>query len=146
MSAMTTDKWLRHGLDMATLSAMMSKDTTHVGAVLMRGKAVLLTSFNGPPAGVEDRPERFERPAKYLFASHAEANLIAFASRFGICTDGATVVVTHAPCDACARLMIQAGIKSVAYGGGRTSMPQGLFDAATTMLAEAGVEMKEVGK
>lgn len=146
MSVTVSDKWLRHGLDMATLSAMMSKDSTQVGAVLMRGKAVLLTSFNGPPAGVEDRPERFERPAKYMFASHAEANLIAFASRFGVCTDGATVVVTHAPCDACARLMIQAGIKSVAHGGGKTSMPTALFEAATTMLAEAGVEMTEIGK
>lgn len=120
----------------------MSKDTTKVGAVLVRGKAVLLTAFNGPPAGVEDRPERFERPAKYLFASHAEQNLVAFAARFGICTDGATVVVTHAPCDSCARSLIQAGIKTVVHGTGTTSMPPEQFDAARTMLAEAGVEIR----
>lgn len=135
-------KWDAHHLELARHASSMSKDTTKVGAVLVRGKAVLLTAFNGPPAGVEDRPERFERPAKYLFASHAEQNLVAFAARFGICTDGATVVVTHAPCDSCARSLIQAGIKTVVHGTGTTSMPPEQFDAARTMLAEAGVEIR----
>jgi dCMP deaminase len=137
-----TYKWDTHHLETARHVAGMSKDSTKVGAVLVRGKAILLTAFNGPPAGVEDKPERFERPAKYLFASHAEQNLVAFAARFGICTDGATVVVTHAPCDGCARSLIQAGIKTVVYGPGTTSMPAEQFTAAKTMLAEAGVEVR----
>ena len=55
-----------------------------VGAVLVGpNNEVLLTGFNGPPIGVVDRPERRDkRPEKYLWVSHAEANLIAFAARF----------------------------------------------------------------
>ena len=41
----------------------------------------LLTAYNGPPRGVQDLAARRGRPAKYLWASHAEANLIAFAAR-----------------------------------------------------------------
>lgn len=121
-------------------AATKSKDSTKVGAVLVSPDCVnILTAFNGPPAGVSDFPERFERPAKYLFASHAEANLIAFAARMGIKTDGCTVVVTHHPCSSCARTLIQAGIARVVYGDGTTSMPKAEFTAARDMFDEAGV-------
>jgi len=111
-----------------------------VGAVLVGPhREVLLTAYNGPPAGVKDLPERFERPAKYLYASHAEANLIAFAARLGIRTEGCTVYVTHMPCAGCARTLIQAGIVKVVVGPGTTSMPEEEFAAAEEMFREAGV-------
>lgn len=120
-------------------AATASKDTTKVGAVLVDEGRVLLTAYNGPPKGVADLPARFERPTKYLFASHAEANLIAFAARAGIRTAGCTVFVTHKPCAACARTLIQAGIAAVVTGDGTTSMPAEEFEAAQIMLKEAGV-------
>ena len=123
----------------------MSKDSTQVGAVLSDPDGtVLLSAYNGPPRGVRDEPERRERPAKYLYASHAEANLTAFAARKGIHTDGCTVFVTHMPCAACARTLIQAGVAKVFYGPGQTSMPAEEFDAARVMFSEVGVLCKEV--
>ncbi|WP_449411040.1 deoxycytidylate deaminase [Methylobacterium komagatae] len=133
--------WQNYLMGFAQHAATKSKDSTQVGAVLVaqNGRTVLLTAYNGPPAGVADLPERRERPAKYLFASHAEANLIAFAAREGIRTQGGTVYVTHHPCSACARALIQAGVTAVVYGPGQTSMPEDEFTAAATMFSEAGV-------
>ena len=138
--------WNSYFAGFAEHAAMKSKDTTKVGAVLIGHEGeVRLTAYNGPPRGVQDVPDRFERPRKYLFAAHAEANLIAFAAREGIRTAGCSVYVTHMPCAGCARTLIQAGIKRVAFGPGRTSMPADEFEAAATMFAEAGVECAEWG-
>lgn len=121
-------------------AATASKDGTKVGAILVDTNGTIrMTGYNGPPKGVRDLSERFDRPAKYLFASHAEANLIAFCARAGIATEGCTVYVTHMCCASCARTLIQAGIKRVVFGPGRTSMPPEEFEAAKTMFTEAGV-------
>jgi dCMP deaminase len=133
-------KWDEFFMEHARLAARKSKDSTKVGAALIGPDGeVRLTAFNGPPKGVNDTPDRFERPAKYLFASHAEANLVAFAARAGIQTKGCTVYVTHAPCASCARTLIQAGITGIVFDDGTTSMPKEEFEAAKTMFNEAGV-------
>lgn len=134
--------WLDYYMGFAEHAAKKSKDTTKVGAILVGpGGEIRLTAFNGPPKGVNDSPERFERPGKYLWASHAEANLIAFAARSGISTHGCTVYTTHLPCASCARTLIQAGVIEVNAGSGTTSMPEEEFEAALVMFTEAGVEL-----
>lgn len=133
-----------HRLALAKLVSMQSKDSTKVGAVLSTSEgANILTGYNGPPMGVTDSPDRFERPRKYLFASHAEQNVIAFAARNGIRTQGCTITVTHHPCSACARSIIQAGIVCVVTGDGKTSMPDAEFEAAAIMFKEAGVSVTQ---
>lgn len=136
--------WQDYHYGFAAHAATKSKDSTQVGAALVHGRTVVLTSYNGPPAGVADMPERRERPAKYLFASHAEANVVAHAARLGIKTDGATLYCTHMPCAACSRTLIQAGIVCVIVGPGQTSMPEEEFDAAAVMFAEAGVDVMKM--
>lgn len=137
---MSETMWSDYYMGFAEHAASKSKDSTKVGAVLVGTDGeVRLTAYNGPPRGVDDTPDRFERPRKYLFASHAEANLVAFAAREGIRTDGCTVFVTHAPCASCARTLIQAGIEIVVHGPGTTSMPAEEFEAAKTMFEEAEV-------
>ncbi len=132
--------WITYYMGFAEHAAKKSKDSTKVGAILVGpGGEVRLTAYNGPPRGVVDRVERFERPAKYLYASHAEANLIAFAAREGIKTAECTVYVTHAPCASCARTLIQAGVWRVVHGDGTTSMAQEEFTAAHEMMTEADV-------
>lgn len=132
----------RYFMGFAEHAATASKDTTKVGAALIGPDGeIRLTGYNGPPRGVADLPERLERPTKYLFASHAEANLIAFAAREGIRTRDCTVYVTHHPCAACARTLIQAGVTCVIVGPGTTVM-------TTTMSAEvstAGIMFEEAG-
>lgn len=134
--------WTDYYMGFAQHAARKSKDSTQVGAILVGPDGeVRLTSYNGPPKGVMDLPARRERPAKYLYASHAEANLAAFAAREGIRTAGCTVYVTHMPCAACARTLIQAGVVNVVVGPGTTSMPVEEFDAAAIMFREAGVRV-----
>ena len=138
-------KWQRYFGDMANFVAEASKDSTKVGALLIgNNREVLLTAYNGPPIGVKDTTERRQRPMKYMFASHAEANLISFAARNGIRTDGLSVVVTHQPCAGCARSLIQAGIQ-VVYHRGSPVAPESPyweeFKASSAMLEEAGVSV-----
>lgn len=134
--------WPVYLMGFAEHAAQKSKDSTKVGAVLVGpNNEVLLTGFNGPPIGVSDLPERRDiRPEKYLWVSHAEANLIAFAARRGIATEGCTVYVTHSPCSGCAKALIQAGIRRVVVGAGSTSMPADEFRVARTMMHEAGMD------
>lgn len=125
-------------------AAVRSKDPTQVGAALVGPDGeVRLTGYNGPPRGVTDSADRFEKPRKYLFASHAEQNIVAFAAREGIMTRGCMLYVTHHPCSSCARSIIHAGIACVVMGDGMTSMPPEEFEAAAEMFAEAGVMVRK---
>lgn len=142
---MNTAHWFDYLMGFAEHAATKSKDSTQVGAVLVGPeREIRLTAYNGPPRGVKDTEARRERPTKYLFASHAEANLVAFAAREGIRTKGCTVYVTHMPCSACARTLIQAGVSKVIVGPGSTSMPVEEFTAAETMFDEANVSVWRV--
>lgn len=137
--------WEEYLMGFALHAAKKSKDSTQVGAVLVGpDKEVRLTAYNGPPRGVEDTEERRVRPAKYLYASHAEQNLVAFAACEGISTKGCTVYVTHMPCSACAKTLIQAGVAGLVVWSGETSMPLEEFEAAQVMFREAGVDVWRV--
>lgn len=134
--------WPDYYMGFAQHAAKKSKDSTQVGAILIGPEGeIRLTAYNGPPRGVDDFAWRRDRPAKYLYSSHAEANLIAFAAREGIRTADCTVVVTHMPCSSCARALIQAGVLEVVFGDGTTSMAVEEFNAAKNMFNEAGVEL-----
>lgn len=138
--------WKKHLLALARAVASKSKDTTKVGAVAVdANNFVKSTGFNGIPIGVKDLPERLVRPGKYNWVEHAEASLVASAARLVL--EGTTVVVTHQPCDRCARLLIQAGVKEVIYASTLTNMQAldpGLLDRSKTMFIEAGVVCQHV--
>lgn len=138
-----TRKWQERFLSLAQTVAQWSKDpTTKVGAVAVaHSKQILETGFNGLPRGVHDLPERMERPAKYIWTAHAEENLVAHAARKVL--EGSTVYVTHPCCNACARMLINAGVAKVVVGSGQTSMPLEQFEAALAMFEEAGVELEQ---
>lgn len=139
--------WGTYYMNIAHAAAMKSKDSTKVGAILVGPSGdIRLTAFNGPPRGVQDLSKRRERPEKYLFSSHSEANLIAFAAREGIRTSGCAVYCTHMPCASCARTLIQAGVVRIVCDAGGTSMPPAEFEAAAVMFEEAGVEVFKVRK
>lgn len=138
-------KWTDYYMGFATHAATASKDSTQVGAVIVAPSGeVRMTGYNGPPKGVVDTPARRERPTKYLFASHAEQNAIAFAARAGVRTEGCYMFTTHLPCAGCAKSIIQAGFSCVIVGGGKTSMPAEEFDAAGRMFSEANVGVIQI--
>lgn len=138
-------KWPEYYMGFAQWAAQKSKDPTKVGAALVGPDGeIRLTGYNGPPRGVVDSDDRLERPRKYLFASHAEANLVAFAAREGISTKDCSVWVTHHPCASCARTLIQAGVRAVVVGPGTTSMPPEQFEAAREMFDEAAIVVRTI--
>jgi dCMP deaminase len=75
---------------------------------------ILTAGFNGFPRGVDEtNPSRWERPAKYGYIIHAEANGICNACRNGTPLKDSIAVVTMFPCAGCAKSLIQAGIRTV---------------------------------
>lgn len=87
-----------------------------VGALLIRDKRIIASSYNGPPEGLPhcvDHNCDLSQPCTH--AIHAEANIIAFCAKEGIRTGGAILILTTSPCVKCSELIIQAGIKTVVY-------------------------------
>ena len=111
------DKSLSY-LAVATAIAALSKDqSTQVGALIVgKGGEFVASGWNGAPRGCsadEAGDVRGDRPEKYFWFSHAEANAITNAARVGTPLAGSSIVVTHFPCMDCARAIVQAGIVRV---------------------------------
>lgn len=137
-------KWTHRFLALAKSISQWSKDTTKVGAIAVdEYKRILETGYNGIPRGVNDSPDRLERPAKYMWVAHAEENLVSHAARQVL--QGSTVYVTHLCCSKCARMLVNAGVSKVVCGDGTTSMPQEEFNVAIKMFVESGVELEMEG-
>lgn len=89
-----------------------------VGAVLVRDKRIIASSYNGPPSGArkcQGGGESCDLTQTCTHAVHAEANLIAYCAKHGIATNDAIMVLTTCPCKKCSELIIQAGIKKVVF-------------------------------
>jgi dCMP deaminase len=114
-----------------------------IGVLAVKDGKILLTGFNshlpsdftldsfGDPRSSFDAGERFDLST----AIHGEAELISKAAKNGIALDGATLYVTTFPCPACAKLIVNAGIKKVYYAQGYS-----LLDAEQ-ILGAFGVEL-----
>lgn len=113
----------------STRSTCNSRPT---GAVIVKSNHILATGYNGAMPGathcidqpdVDGQPYCFRRMSgvpdidKYNFckASHAEANAIAQAARYGISIEGATLYTTLAPCYVCLKLIATARVRAVYY-------------------------------
>lgn len=141
-------KWDEYFLKMAALIAERATcHRHHVGAVIVRGKKVLTTGYNGAGKGLPDCLELGCKKNKEGIASgissercrgiHAEQNAIIQAANSGENIDGATLYCTHTPCMMCAKELHNAGIKEV-ISYQEFSGDQG----AKEYLANAGVIMK----
>lgn len=133
-------------MEVAHTVAKKSKDrSTKVGCVIV-GPDNEPRSFgwNGFARGVEDDFDwRHERPEKYDWVIHAEANAVANAARVGIPLKGCRAYVTHMCCKNCADILIQSGICEVIVTNGVLVGDHG-GDIATTKFYEAGVKVRGV--
>jgi len=99
----------------------------HVGAVAVRDKHILVTGYNGAPAGFKDCLElgclrnQMNIPSgerhEICRAIHAEQNVIIQAALHGVNLEGSTIYATHTPCVLCAKMLTNARIKRyVSFG------------------------------
>jgi len=119
--------WDEYFLLLAKLAACRSTCLSRpTGAVIVKGKQVLATGYNGSVPGGKhciDDGECYRRKLgaadadklSWCRASHAEANAVAQAARAGISIDGTTLYTTLSPCFTCAKLIASAGIKRVVF-------------------------------
>jgi dCMP deaminase len=106
--------WDRYAIGLAHAAAQRSEDpNTKVGAVILRhDKTVGATGYNGPPPGIDWRPEwTASRSEKYRFVVHAELNVL-FGIRRG---EGWLLGCTHGPCEACLLHIRAHGITRVVF-------------------------------
>lgn len=92
-----------------------SKDpsTQNVATLFDDNLRPIVTAVNNFPAGVAEKPERWDKPIKYKFVEHAERNVIYKAAKWGIPTKGLKMFCPWFACADCARAIIQAGISEV---------------------------------
>ena len=112
----------RYFMQMAELTAGNSHAIrSKVGAVLVKDGRVISAGWNGTPYGFpnacEEEHTDIATGEKTLvtlpYVIHAEMNVICFCAKNGINTDGTSLYITLSPCEKCALLLIQAGIKAV---------------------------------
>jgi dCMP deaminase len=109
--------WTEYFLNIAEQIKLKSKDeSTQIGAVIVgKDNEILSTGYNSFPRGLDDsKKERQERPEKYFWMIHAEANSIVNAARIGSSIKNSKIYLTcGVPCSDCAKLIINSGIVEV---------------------------------
>lgn len=117
--------------------------------------AALLASvgigYNGFPRGCADEHLPWAKVAadgdplktKYPYVCHAEVNAVLNANSS---VRDTTVYVSMFPCNECAKVMIQAGVKQVVFfegKDGKSAKDAAIYAASRRLLAMAGVELRQ---
>ena len=119
-------------MDIAYMAATRSQCSRRkVGALLVQGKKLLGTAYNGAPMGVSDCAEagcmvveeyekvvtdgveEMVKKQRCIRTIHAEQNLLLFTDRKD--REGSTVYVTDQPCWTCANMLANSGIKEIVF-------------------------------
>lgn len=138
--------WDTYFMNITALVAQRSTCTRRaVGAIIVKDKRILSTGYNGAPSGIRHclevgcLRESLGVPSgerhELCRGIHAEQNAIIQAAYHGVSVKNAVLYCTNQPCAICAKMIINAGIKTIYY-------QSGYFDAlAQEMLAEAGIDL-----
>ena len=141
--------WDEYFMASAFLSAMRSKDPhTQVGAVIVnpKTKRIVGVGYNGMPHGCSDdvlpwaKGQPLALDNKYMYVCHAEMNAVLNKNAADV--EGCSIYVALFPCNECAKIIIQAGIKEVIYLSDKHgAKPE--FKASRRMFALSGVEVRQ---
>ena len=112
--------WDEYFMGLAILSSERSKDpNTQVGACIVDDEnRIVSVGYNGAPIGYDDdKNMNWERSGdflntKYAYVCHSELNAILNAGRS---VKGCKLYVTLFPCNECAKVIIQSGIRDIVY-------------------------------
>ncbi len=146
----TRPSWDTYFMNIANVVATRSNcSRRHVAAVVVADRRIVSTGYNGTPRGVRNCFDGgcprcsgnvpSGASLEECICVHAEQNAICQAAYYGIRLQGATIYVTISPCLTCAKLIINAGITEVVYGG------EYAFNEQTKqLLDEAGVACRQM--
>ena len=140
--------WDDYFMGVALLSSKRSKDpNTQVGACIVNErKRIVGIGYNGFPYGCDDDnfPWANKNPGfldnKYPYVVHAEPNAILNANGS---VDNCTLYVSLFPCNECAKLIIQSGIKEVIYLCDKYKDTDGV-KVSKKMFKTCGVKIREL--
>ncbi|XP_037088114.1 deoxycytidylate deaminase-like [Pollicipes pollicipes] len=138
-------EWAEYFMAICFLSAMRSKDpVTQVGACIVSDdRKIVGIGYNGMPLGCSDDRLPWGKVAansldtKYMYVCHAEMNAIMNKNSANV--KGCTIYVALFPCNECAKLIIQSGIRKVVYASDKHSHKSSTI-ASKRLLEMAGVE------
>jgi dCMP deaminase len=115
--------WDQYFISMAELVGSRGTcDRGHAGTVIVKDKRLLATGYAGSPIGLphcDDVGHEMHTVTHIdgsvsrhcIRTTHSETNAIANAARFGVAIDGATMYSKMVACYACAKVVVNAGIK-----------------------------------
>jgi dCMP deaminase len=144
--------WDTYFMNIATVVASRSNcSRRNVAAVVVLGNRIISTGYNGTPRGVTNcfaggcarcaGTAPSGSSLEECICVHAEQNAICQAAYHGIGLAGSVIYVTISPCLTCAKMIINAGITEVVYGGDYAFAEQ-----TERLLAEAGVICRKFDK
>ena len=129
--------WEQFFMNTARNAAKRSKDpVTQVGVCVVIDNKILGVGYNGLPRGCSDDEFPWTSPEKYLYVCHAEANALMNVNNFNL-LKGSTIYTTLFPCNECAKLIIQLGIKNVIFLKDRNGKA---YEASKKMLDTVKIE------
>jgi len=140
--------WDEYFMGIALLSAKRSKDpNTQVGACIVNSdNKIVGIGYNGFPIGCSDdnlpwnRDGKDINSTKYPYVVHAEANAILNSTEN---LKGARIYVGLFPCNECAKLIIQSGIKEILYLSDKYKN-EDFIKASKKMLKMSGVKLTQL--
>ena len=149
--------WDEYFMAIAKLSSMRSKDpSTQVGCCIVgRDNRILSTGYNGAPNGFADKNFPWDREGdmlntKYAYVCHSEMNAILNYRGSGKDLEDAKIYVDLFPCNECAKIIIQSGIKEVIYIHDKFKDANGVkketdsIKASKKMMDECGVNYHQL--
>lgn len=144
-------KWEEYFMGIAVLASKRSKDPdTKVGAcVVSADNSIIGVSYNGHPKVRQDlkndelfpwtKDRKDYKKNKHMYVCHAELNAIAHSS--GSLKDS-SMYVTLNPCNECAKLIVQSGVKEVFYLT-RKNFRDNALDAAMEIFEHSNVKVHQ---
>lgn len=149
--------WDTYFMDIAYMVSTRSRcPRRHVGAVLVQGKKLLGTAYNGAPMGVHDcleagcmiaeelevrlvdGAEQVIKKQRCIRTIHAEQNLLLFTDRAD--REGSTVYVTDQPCWTCANMLANSGVIEIVYHRGYPKDS----DKVRSLMEHKGIRFRQV--
>ena len=143
-------EWDEYFMAIAKLSAMRSKDpSTQVGAcIVSNDNRILSIGYNGAPNGFSDEKFPWLRDGKnldtkYPYVCHAELNAILNYRGSKKDLEDARIYVDLFPCNECAKIIIQSGIKEVIYLSDKYANSENNI-ASRKLFDECGVQYNKI--